>query len=236
MIPLHLPYREENLTKRTRVLNKRRRSNSAACCRRGSVVPHRHSSQSSQKQRCILVFVPQFLPNRIPVNDLLLAGLIVACVSLLPRLSHFTQFWPSYSRSECERWLPCSFPQTYDTTSPIPLPRRPCRWLGKLRATVDCHTGGVDEAAQHTFFTPSKCTFVHSFAYCCVWKHFSVETGPDHFDRFRVPLQIGGLLCLVIVHLNEPPQLNHNLLLLLENPRRGHPRGRLRLSAGSPEA
>ena len=49
--------------------------------------------------------------------------------------------------------------RTCGTSSPIPLPRRPCRRLGKRHA----NSGAVDERAQRTFLTFTKCQLAHSF-------------------------------------------------------------------------
>ena len=102
-----------------------------------SVVANRHSPQNFILSQCRIqqMFVPHFLPNCIPIYDLLLAGLIVICASLLLRfILRSTRLWPCYSHSGGERRLPCSCPSTCSTHSPIPLPRRP--FVGGLADSV----------------------------------------------------------------------------------------------------
>ena len=93
----------------------------------------------------------------------------------------------------------------------MPLTRRPCRWLGRLRASprppaVVHHVGGIDEGAQRTSFTSSKGQSAHPFADSRIWKTFFVEVGSDHSDRLRF--------------FSKSPQLIHNfrIALLLESP------------------
>ena len=73
------------------------------------------------------------------------------------------------------------------------------------------HIGGVDESAQHTFFTSSKRQFVQSVADRCLWRVFFVEIGPDNMERHRVLLQVADLHRFVIVHLDETSYFIHHL-------------------------
>ena len=70
------------------------RSTSAPTSRRGvCFLPFFHSPQRfSQPQSWILqVFVPQFLPDRVPIYDILLAGPVVVRVASSSGLAHFPQ-------------------------------------------------------------------------------------------------------------------------------------------------
>ena len=77
---------------------------------------------------------------------------------------------------------PCSSQRICSANSPIPLPRRLCRWLGRL------HCGGshllppLCDGAQSEF-SSSKCQFVHPFLDRRVWESCSIDFGPDHLRR-----------------------------------------------------
>ena len=86
------------------------------------------------------------------------------------RLSSSTASWPCCFRLDGGRGLPCSSSRTCFTSSPIPLPRRfvdglthcvPLLVLKRWYPSAVSHIAGVDETAQHSFFTKSQ--LLHSF-------------------------------------------------------------------------
>ena len=144
----------------------KRLSTSVPSCRRGAtVVPHFHSPQRFSQRQCQIlpVCVPQFLANRVRNYDLRLARLVIERVAShvsLSGVSYLPQrLGPAASTKMTDVDFLGHLLRTCGTTSPIPLPRRPCRRLGKWHA----NSGAVDERAQRTFLTFTKCQLAHPF-------------------------------------------------------------------------
>ena len=112
------------------------------------------------------MFVPHFLPSGIPIYDLLLAGLIVMRVSLPPSVSCFPPgFGPAIptrvSNIDCLvpfHELVAQLPQFHSLDALVDgLADGVPVLVHKRWSPSAVHHVGVDEGAQHTFFTSSKC-------------------------------------------------------------------------------
>ena len=94
--------------------------------------------------------------------------------------------------------------RTCGTSSPIPLPRRPFRRLGKWHA----NSGAVDERAQRTFLTFTKCQLAHPFLDGRVLENLLVELGSPSNSH-----KIANLHRIAVGHLDLIRDLQPALLL-----------------------
>ena len=86
--------------------------------------------------------------------------------------------------------------------SPIPLPRRLCRWLDRLRANLRPQVAVPNLPAS---IQRPLLGLLHSE------KSLHVEVKPDHHGCLRGLLQVADLHRLVAVHLDKPPRLIRNV-------------------------
>ena len=89
-----------------------------------------HPSQrfSQRHDWTLQVLGPQLPPNRVPTDDILLAGRVVVFVASSAGLALVPKHFCHVASLRCGRWSRCASPQTCSASSPAPLPRRPCRW------------------------------------------------------------------------------------------------------------
>ena len=70
------------------------------------------------------------------------------------------------------------------------------------------HIGGVDEkSAAHLLHLERSVKVIHPFSDDRMQENLLVELGPGHLDCLRVRDNVADLFRLVVVHLDEPPQL-----------------------------
>ena len=148
-----------------------------------------HSPQRFDQSQCrmLQVFVPHVLPNRVTIYDVLLAGVVTVRVAsffgvshLRKRLGPAASTWTAnvhflvHLHELAVQVLPFRSLDAliYGLAIGIPIFVH-----GRLPSTVR-HFGGVDERAQHPFFTFTKRQFIYSFS-DRIREILFVEPGPD---------------------------------------------------------